>query len=390
MNKRTLTDRTLRSLKSPVSGQTEIWDSKIPGFGVRVSSRGTKSFVLVYRLGGRTRRMTIGRYPTIPLAEARKKAHLALVEISDGVDPALVMTKPAKQNPLAVELLVEDYIEKYAKPRTRDWFETKRLLEREFIEHWRGRTIDAISKGDVITAIDGMVRRGVPGAANRAFAIVRRFFNWCVERDLIDRSPCDGLKTPAKIFARDRVLHDDEITSIWQAATKMDYPFGLLVKLLLLTGQRRGEVISMTWDALDFEQGLWSLPASNTKSGRAHEVPLTDPCMEILQSVPRIDNQLLFPARGKDHPISGFSKWKTRLDGLSGVDGWRLHDLRRTAATGMARFEVPPHVVERILNHTSGTFGGVAGVYNRFGYLPEMRDALEKWSEHVMSLQDQK
>ncbi len=201
----------------------------------------------------------------------------------------------------------------------------------------------------------------------------------------------DGAQTVERgVVSRDRVLSDAEIVAIWWVADRMGYPFGRLVQLLILTGQRRAEVGGMRWQEVDPLKGQWELPPGmqdrRHKSERRHLVPLSSQVLGILQSLPRVHDELAFPARGKENAISGYSKWKRKLDQLSGVKNWTLHDLRRTAATGMAAVGVPPHVIERVLNHSTGTLGGVAGIYNRFQYLDECRQALERWSQHLESL----
>jgi len=196
-----------------------------------------------------------------------------------------------------------------------------------------------------------------------------------------------AIKRPAKLDARSRVLDDRELRAIWLSAETMGYPFGRLVQLLLLTGQRRNEVVSMAWPQLDVEERTWTLPAALTKNNRAHVVPITDAALSVMQSIPRFTDGLLFASRSNsERSFSGFSKSKRQFDIMCGVTNWTLHDLRRTAATRLGRLKVAPHVVERILNHSSGTFAGVAGVYNRFEYLPEMREALELWASHLQAL----
>ncbi len=218
--------------------------------------------------------------------------------------------------------------------------------------------------------------------------MIRRVFNWAIERGLIEQSPCAGMKRPTKDISRDRVLTDEELQAVWNTADQEKYPFGVITQLLILTGQRIGEVTTMRWQDIDLGEQLWNLEAKRNKSGRAHIVPLTNSSVALINKIPYLHNELLFPAQktNADRPVSGISKFKARLDEVSQVFDWRMHDLRRTVATGMARKQIPPHVVERILNHKSGTFGGVAGVYNRFGYLPEMREALEVWEDHILGL----
>jgi integrase len=300
-----------------------------------------------------------------------------------GIDPAneKKLARDSYQSRLFPTVL-DDFIENYAKRKTRSWRETDRILHQEFVAVWRKLPITQITRHTMNSVLDAIVKRGTPSAANHAFAAIRRFFNWCVERGHLDHSPCIGMKAPSKVVSRDRVLKDEELAAIWLAAEKMGWPFGSLVQLLILTGQRRNEISGLCWQHLDLDQGLWTQPAEGNKSARVHVVPLSPLASQIIRSLPRVHDKFVFPARGKDNPISGFSKWKRKLDELSGVRNWTLHDLRRTAATGMAALSVPPHIVELVLNHQSGTLGGIAGIYNRFQYLEERREALELWSKH--------
>jgi integrase len=377
-------DLFLKRLKPNPSGQFQRFDKKTPGLGIRVSPGGTKAFVLCYRVARRNRRLALGRYPTMSLSEARERAREGLGQVARGIDPAneKSLARDTYQSSLFPTVL-DDFIENYAKRKTRSWRETDRILHQEFVAVWRKLPITQITRHTMNSVLDAIVKRGTPSAANHAFAAIRRFFNWCVERGHLDHSPCIGMKAPSKVVSRDRVLKDEELAAIWLAAEKMGWPFGSLVQLLILTGQRRNEISGLCWQHLDLDQGLWTQPAEGNKSARVHVVPLSPLASQIIRSLPRVHDKFVFPARGKDNPISGFSKWKRKLDELSGVRNWTLHDLRRTAATGMAALSVPPHIVELVLNHQSGTLGGIAGIYNRFQYLEERRQALERWSEHL-------
>ena len=373
---------TVRGLKAPGGHQVDVYDSQIIGLAVRVSPKGTKAFIVWYRIGGKARRLTLGRYPTMGLAEARKRAQEALLQVASGQDPAAA--KQRSRTAYGDRLfgpLARQFIENYAKRKTRGWRETERLLYREFVTPWERWPIDTVSRQDVQKLLQAIVDRGSPSAANHALAVIRKMFNWAIEQGHIDRSPCLGIRAPSKLKSRDRVLTMQELARVWGAAESMGYPYGRIVQLLILTAQRRNEVCGMRWAELDPEQALWRIPAARTKPGRAHDVPLCNRAMEVIRALPRVHDELVFPAKGKDNPASGFSKWKFALDNLAGIGEWRLHDLRRTVASGMAQLKVPPHVIERILNHTTGTLGGVAGVYIRFGFLPEMRAALTAWSE---------
>lgn len=381
-----LNDVTIRSLPVPASGQVQYADGKLPGFGIRITASGIKTFYLAYRVRGRSRRLTLGRYPFTSLADARAKAHEALVSLNKGSDPQ-GETPRTPTFDAAVDTFVETHCRHRNRPSTAA--ETERLLRAVFVPLWKHRLITSFTKKDVLQVIDDLMQANTPSAATHAFAVVRKLFNWCIERGLIEVSPCAGIKSPARPASRERVLTDDELARLWNASEADGYPFGRIFQLLALTAQRRGEVVGMKWSELDFDAGIWTLPGTRTKNHQQHKVPLTRDVIQCLKSIPRGATDLVFPARGKpDQPYSGYSKGKRGLDQRADLHDWTLHDLRRTGATGMARLGIPPHVVERLLNHVSGTFGGVAGVYNRFQYLDEVRDALAKWNAHVSGLVD--
>ena len=372
------TDLSIKSLK-PSNKQVDYYDTKIKRFGLRVSPTGTKAFFLWYRFQNKGKRLGLGRVGVVNLSDARKKALQALADIANGTDPKLRYKSeaPDADGP-TFELYVDTFISKYAKRHTKSWSETDRLLKREFVSKWGKRSLASITKTDLISVLDAIVDRGSPSAANHAFAAVRKLFNWAVERGDLEISPALNVKKPTKHVSRDRVLSMDELTGIWSAADQMGHPYGVIVQLLILTAQRRQEVAGMRWAEIDLPQGIWTIDRDRNKSGRQHSVPLSPAVSKLIRKQQQ-DGDLVFPGRKSDSPVSGWSKWKRQIDELSGVTNWRLHDLRRTAATGMAKAKTPPHVVERILNHTTGTLGGVAGVYNQYGYLDEMRAALEQW-----------
>jgi integrase len=189
---------------------------------------------------------------------------------------------------------------------------------------------------------------------------------------------------PTKHRTRDYVLSETELLSVWQAAKALGYPFGSVVQLLILTGQRRGEIAALRWGWVGPDKRRITFPAAVTKNGREHVIPYGEHVAKLLDTIPN-HGDLLFPARGKDTPLNGWSKCKRALDKASGVDHWTLHDLRRTFATNLAALNVPPHVTERLLNHASGTISGVAAIYNRHAYMDEMREALAKWDAFLIS-----
>jgi integrase len=360
----------------------------VPGFALRVSGHGAKTFALRYRVNGRMRRLTLGRHPVASLGEAREAAREALRLVERGVDPASARLEERRERERnSVTAVAADYVERHLKRNTKRWRDAGQMLARDVLPHWGERPIQGITRRDVLDLVDGVLDRGSPVSANRVLSLVKRFLFWAVERGIVDASPAAGVKPPHRERPRDRTLDEDELRALWRAWDRMVYPFGDLAKLLLLTAQRRGEVAAMRWDQLDLDKALWRLPAASTKARREHLLPLPPAAVAILHAIPRIgDSPLVFPSTraASANPVSGFSKALRTAHRLSETAGWHWHDLRRSAATGMARLNVPPHVCERILNHTAGRMvSQVARVYNVHSYQAEMRAALDRWAAEV-------
>lgn len=376
-----LNDLSIRKLPVPSEGVAQHPDGKLPGFGVRVTANGVKSFYLAYRHEGKNRRLNLGRYPATSLQKARGKAYAALSELEDGNDPSGQVTKTGTFS-AALDAFVLNHCQRHNRASTAA--ETERLLRVYFQPDWKNRNVRAITKADVAQTLEPILKRGAHGSARHAFAAVRKLFNWMVEQGMIESSPCAGSKAPGKAGSRDRVLDDTELSLIWATSACIGLPFGPIVQLLMLTAQRRGEVVAMAWKEIDKATGVWTIPGERTKNGKSHAVPLSKGALSVLATIPTTASPYVFPARGKPNkPYSGYSKGKRELDAAAKLHGWTLHDLRRSAATGMAKLGIAPHVIERVLNHVSGTFGGVAGIYNRFKYDDEIREALKLWDEYV-------
>lgn len=388
-----LTVRAIEAMKGGPA-RSEIPDGLIPGLYLVCQPSGVKSWAVRYRAGSRTRKHTLGRYPSIDLAGARELARRTLLSVASGRDPAGEramerrsaddMAGPSRDRFDAAVVL---FIERYGKANTKErtWRENERLLATHALPIWRGRHVQKIAKRDVVDLMDAIVDGGAPVSANRTLAVLRRMFGWLVERGVIVTNPCTNVKAPTAEKSRDRVLSDDELRLIWQACDGLNEPFGALIKLLMLTAQRRDEVGQMSWRELNLEAQIWTIPKERAKNGIAHDVPLSDLAVAVLTGVRRIAGSrgLVFTTTGET-AVSGFSKVKKRLDdALPGSWPWVLHDLRRTAASGMARLGIALPVVEKVLNHTSGSFGGVAGVYQRHHFADEKRAALEAWAAHV-------
>ena len=277
-----------------------------------------------------------------------------------------------------VERVATQYL-KHAKARTREstFRETRRVFTIEILPAWRGRRLSEITKADVRKLIEGVAKRA-PVGANRLLAGLKTFLAYAVEQDLISVSPAASVRQPAVEKARERTLTDDELGAVWRASHGLG-KYGAIVRLLILTGQRRSEVANLSWAELDLPGRLWNIPAARCKNGRAHSVPLSDAAIAILESL-RSPNFAVF------EPAS-FSRMKGELDKLlPGVPAFTVHDFRRTFASGCARLGVRIEVVERTLNHASGSFRGIVGVYQRYDFASEKRAALDLWGAHVAAL----
>jgi integrase len=380
---------------NPGSGRREIPDGKASGLYFVIQPTGRMAWALRYRFNGRPHKLTIGAYPAIGLAKARAEAGRAKVALADGEDPAAAK-RAAKAVKLAArrgaddsaEKVIAEFINLYARPNTRDWKETERLLA-EFAVAWKGRRLADIGKPDIHRVLDSVVARGSPITANRKFAQLRKMCKWAVSRGIIERSPCDGVDPPSTEKSRDRVLDMNELLLVWRAADNLGFPFGPIVKLLALTGQRRSEVGGMEWRELDLDRAAWTIPASRSKNKRQHVLPLSQQTVEIIKSLPRFSGSKFVFSPGKTAP-SGFSRAKTRLDRLiakmnggESIAPWILHDIRRSVASGLAGIGVNLPVIERCLNHISGSFAGIVGIYQKYNFADEMRAAMERWGRHV-------
>jgi integrase len=278
------------------------------------------------------------------------------------------------------------------------------------VPSWGGRGLVGITKADVLELVNDKAARrerkrhgltqGAAVQAGKMLTRLRTFFGWCAANDLAGADPTAGVRPPAREASRDRVLSDDEVRTFWTSAEQLGMPFGHVFRLMLLSAQREGEIAGMRWPELDLEKRIWTIPGSRSKNGKPHLVHLSSLATEIMEQVPRISGQeLLFSGTGKT-ALSGFSSAKARIDKAMlkvlraekcdepqiEFAPWVLHDLRRTATTGMARLGIAPHVADRVLNHQAGTIRGVAAVYNRFEYLDERKAALEAWGHYVEAL----
>jgi integrase len=344
---------------------------------------GRKTFTLMSRLNGKQRRWTIGHYsPRFSLADARRKAAAFLVEIEAGRDPHGLETTSEEPEAITFGQLTEQYLKREV-PRLKRGKEVTSIFHRHLLPAWEERPITELRKRDAIALIDSVLDEGKPGAAFHLHEAIKRIFNWAVDRDELEVSPFANLKPPVKKTPRNVVLKDDQIRDLWMAWNEMGYPFGQVLQLLLLTGQRRNEVAEMCWQELDWTKAEWVIPEVRSKSGREHIVPLANSAINILKSLPRFEGPYVFTTTDGRRPVSGFSKCKQRADRMSGVSGWRIHDLRRTVRTKVAALGVPEIVGERILNHLPQ---GLTKTYNVHDYTAEKRHALQTWAKNLSNI----
>jgi integrase len=390
------TDKFVAALR-PKAERYEKWEGG--GFGIRVSPRG-KAWVWVYRHQGRPRRMTLGSYPAMGLADARIKFAEARKLLQRGIDPGEVNVQQRKVERAAetVEELADAYLEKWARPRKRSAAEDERILRKDIIPVWGRRKGKDITRRDVIGLLDAIVERGSPIAANRTLAVIRRMFGWALSRDIVPTSPCAAVKAPAKENRRDRVLSAGEIAALWHALANPDLAISatirLALKLQLVTAQRKGEVISAERSEFDLRESVWTIPATKAKNGMPHRVPLSPLALAVLDEIEAATDKRLAPgadgsprwlfpsSRRAGRPITGSAVDHAMRDnsGSLGTGDATPHDLRRTAASHMTSIGISRLVVSKILNHAEP---GVTAVYDRHSYDREKRAALDAWGRRI-------
>ncbi len=395
-----ITKRTVDSLIAN-AGEGFLWDNSLKGFGAKRSKSGSIAYILQFRMGGRearTRRYTIGNHgsPWTP-ATARDEAERLSVLIAQGIDPVEVEQQRRRE---AVDLAFNNYAERFTDSCVgKGW---RVLVERSFRIHaipvLGSKPLPKITRADVVAVFDRMPSVQAANKRN-VFAVLRRMFRWAVSRGDIERSPMEGMETPPPVKSRDRWLSDDELGRIWLHSYNTHRCFGPIVRLLILTGQRREEVASLSWDELDRAERLWSLPGKRAKNGEPNRVPLNRLAVDVLDSVAGGSE---WPRQGRVFPtssgggFSGYDKGKKSIDQSLAEDGgtpvspWRLHDLRRTLATGFQRLGVRFEVTEAVLNHMGGSRAGVAGIYQRHDWNEEKREAMNLWNEHIWGLLEKK
>ena len=394
--KKKLTDRFLQTVKVPEAGRVEIGDADAPGLFLRVTSAGIMSWCVRYcPKGGKQSRATIGIYrtpgasdPVVTLSGARTRAKDISAHAAKGID-LLAQETAEKAAAVAVEeitnrtvrVVVAEYIEKHCKPNQRRWKLTERMFETHVLPKLGDKPVSELRRADVIELLDHMQHKsGLTAQVNRVHAQIKAALNFAAEREYIDANPAAVVKKQYKgETPRARTLSDDELKAIWHAADGLTEPSRSLVKMMILTGQRRDEIRCLPWSEVDLEAKVWTLPASRNKGKREHAVPLAPGAVTLLQAMDQ-DRPFVFSMSG-GKPYAGQKRLKEILDRDAKVTGWTFHDIRRTVASGMAALHIPHDIIGRVLNHAKGDVTAVH--YNRYDYLEEKRAALETWAKHL-------
>jgi integrase len=416
------TDIALRQMKAPSTGRVEVTDAHpdVKGFTLRITKGGAKTFNLVFRSprDGRQARIDLGSYPATALKEARRKAIEYRRLVESGVDPRdaekaeaerraaehrAALVAAAERDHSRLEVVAAEFITVCRdKRRLRQWREYERQLTKYVVPRWGERHVREISREDCRALLRRIEADHGPVMANRVLATVRSLFTWLLEADRVSINPASRIRSEAAEISSALVLSDGELAASRRGCDRLSPIYAGFVRLLMLTAQRRREVATMRWRDLDLDAAAWTLPREAAKMARLHVVPLPSAAVDILRSLPRYASAdrdaFVFTTDGGRTHISGYSKVKSMLDAAvatlaagsadAAVEPWRLHDLRRTAASGMARLGVALHVIEKVLGHESGSISGVAAIYNRHGYDREKREALAGWAGHVAALVD--
>jgi integrase len=386
--KKALTAAAVKRMKPPSVGQVDYFDQGYPGLALRISYGGTKSFAYFYRVrGGKLQRLSLGTYPALSLADAREAWRAARQEVERGRDPTMARRISASA-PTSFSSVAEEWLKRdQAGKRTAG--QAKRILEK-YAARLNTMVIGDITRPDIREVVRAVADTGHVTMARRVHGRLHRLFAWAVSEDYIAANPMTGLLKLGEEVKRDRVLSDDELVAVWRGCEKLGWPFGPAIRLLILTGARREEIGKLRWSELS--SGEISLTGNRTKNGEPHDTPLSTTARGVIADLPCIHgSEFVFTKTGKAG-VTGWSTAKARLDkilfGNNGADSepWRLHDLRRTVATGLQKLGTPLQVTEAVLGHLAGSRAGVVGIYQRHDYADEKRAALESWGAHVMAL----
>lgn len=362
-----------------------FWDDELPGFGIRCQNKRAR-FCVQFKIGGQQRRMSLGNTNKVTLDNARKAAREYFAEVAKRIDPTVTRAKAET----AASQLFGDAIEQFipfqqAKGRSKSHLDQTTKTLRERCRGLHGLPVASIERGNLAVILSGIAKNIGKTAADRSRAHLSKFFNWAIGDALCSINPCDHLNryTEEETKTTEHALTYVQVKKIWNAL-ETDH-FGLIIKLLILTGQRRTEIGSLRWSEVDIDEAIIHLPGSRTKNKLPHDIPLSRAALAILKSVEHTDRKFVFGEGAGGY--SGWSKSKVELDERCGVTGWRLHDLRHTFSTRSEDVDALPYIVEATLNHVTGEAKkGVAGIYNHAKYNKQKREVLDKWAKHITEI----
>ena len=373
----------------------QAFDDELPGFGIRKFDSGKASYFVKFNVGAQQRRKTLGKVVRGNLKAMRLEASTVLAKARLGTDVVAQARAAAAKTTATLGDLVPKYLDgRKSELRASSHTEVTRYLTRAW-QSLHGHAIDAITRQNVVSIVDYLARDSGKAAADRARMALSGLYGWAIDRGYLDNNPTLNVRARAQNKARERVLTEAELVEVWNACLGDDY--GRIVRLLILTGQRRAEIGNLAWSEVAVEKRQVELPERRTKNGRAHVVPLSHEAFFILENIPKRDDRDFVFGIGSGG-FGGWSRAKSEMDtriaaarkaaGIKQLmSSWTLHDLRRSFVTHVSEHGfAPPHVVEAIVNHISGAKAGVAGVYNRAAYLAEKRRALDLWGAHLATL----
>lgn len=380
------TDRSLKALKPPPRPkQVDHFDATLPGFGLRVSYSGRKSWIVLYRCNGVKGRLTLGRFNVMPLADAREKARAALRAAVDGDDPAA--KKHRDREAPTFKQLVDRYIEEYAKPRKRTWQKDRRLLENNLISALGRQKAHLITRADLRGELNKVKNRPAPVEANRTFEVVRRLFNWAIEEEILTENPVFRLSKPAEEIPRERTLTADELQTLWRALEEASPTVRGVFRIILLSAQRRNEVSRMRWADLDRRENWWNIPAELTKTKRPYRVPLTPAMLILIEKIEKLslDPVWVFPRAGGGGPIpeTNVTRPFRKLISDAGIAHFMPHDLLHTVTSHMTAMGISQFDVAKVRHHTSRDSKTSTSRYDHYAYDREKRRALELWNARL-------
>lgn len=373
------TNAWLSSVSAPTLSREEYKDSDCPGLVLRVTSNGIKTFSFPFRLGARTGRLSIGRYPQITLKNAREIVTQAKSEIINNVDPRNKKRADRKALDNTLQILLDQFIEKYSKKKNKSWRQAEYNLRLYLLKPLGDRPVTQINRADILSIIDNLTSLGKLTTANRALAHIKRFFGWLIERGYIDYSPAVYIKPLHTEKPRERVLSDEEIKVIWESLDQLNDSYRNCIKLLFYCGQRLSETAHLR--SSQIEDDIWHLTSEDTKNKTPSLVPLSLQALELINKTHQKDKDYIFTSgRIGDLPINGFSKSKNNINKHSKITDWKLHDIRRTVATNLSKMGYDRLLIKRILNHVDRD---VTAIYDRYQYINEKKDALQQWAEKL-------